>query len=78
MTDFDVIAAIRRSHLIFDSEHFPGADVQWERATIDLGGTSLWGLGPYLHVPVEVDGDSFVVRVHAPARLRRRLAAQWK
>jgi hypothetical protein len=80
MTDADVIDAIRRCHLkanIDDFERDPSSDVQWDRATIDVGGTPIFGNGPYLHVPVVTTEDECVVRVYPPARLRRRLAKRW-
>lgn len=83
MTDMDVIAAIRRSHLKANIARFeldPEAVILWDRAYIDPGGT-IFGPGPYLKVPVMcpswADGIT-VHRVYAPARLRRLLAARWQ
>lgn len=76
MTDAEVIAAIRRTHLKANIAHFerdPACVIQWDRAWVDPGG-SVFGAGPYLHVPVTCgDEDGIVVRVYPPARLRRRL-----
>jgi hypothetical protein len=88
-----VIAAIRRNHLKADigwiedqGEHpvHPSNDcpivIHWSRAWVDPGGT-IFGDGPYLHVPIEGywghsgKAEETVHRVYPPARLRRRLAA---
>ena len=75
LTNAEVIAWIRRDHL---KAHFPGTPL-WDLATVDSGVASIFGSGPYLHVPVDMDdGDRLWIRVHAPARLRRRLAARWR
>jgi hypothetical protein len=80
VTDAEVIAAIRQRHLkanIAECERL-GLRICWDRATVDPGGT-VFGHGPYLKVPVqERHEDEYVIRVHAPARLRRRLAREWK
>lgn len=81
MTDADVIAAIRRCHLqvnIAEWERDPVCVIHWDRAHVDSGGT-IFGPGPYLHVPVTDQGedDGRRVRVHAPAWLRQRLAREW-
>ena len=74
LTDADVIAAIREHHLVIRA---PGIRM-WREATVDPGGT-IFGPGPYAHLPILCDDDErIVVRVHAPARLRRRLAARWR
>ena len=72
MTDAEIIAAIRKMHLTIDVP--PDAVLDWERATVDPGGT-FFGPGLYLHVPVTTcDGDRLVVRANAPKRIRKRLA----
>ena len=95
MTDADVIAAIRANHLkanIAGFETAPDWVVLWDAATVDPGGT-VFGPGPYLHVPIvgpvvagyellprrpgQGWGNRIVVRVYPPARLRRRLAKLW-
>lgn len=78
MTDSDVIAAIRKHHLKANIADLPAdADQHWSRAWVDPGG-SIWGEGPYVKLPVSYCGDEYVIRVYAPARLRRRLAARWE
>ena len=78
MTDSDVIAAIRKTHLKANISTvratFPRGELllRWDLATLDPGGTIL-GRGPYVKLPVENGGDQIVIRVYAPARLRRRL-----
>lgn len=77
VTDAEVIAAIRQTHLkanIADFERDETWSIHWDRATVDPGGT-IFGEGPYLKVPVTtwVIDDDRVIRVYAPARLRRRL-----
>ena len=80
MNDEDVIAAIRANHLKANIGWFEQgtecAVIHWERATVDPGGT-IFGLGPYLKVPVTWNGETIPRRVYAPARLRRRLAKLW-
>ena len=83
MKDRDVIAAIRKTHLKANIDQFErdpkrwGRPV-WSRAWVDPGGT-LFGPGPYLKVPIKGgEWDGTVRRVYAPARLRRRLADQWR
>ena len=82
MTDAEVIATIRRTHLKVNIDQFErepetwGAP-QWDAAWIDPGGT-IFGDGPYLKVPIRGGrGDGTLQRVYAPERLRRRLSAQW-
>ncbi len=82
LTDAQVIAAIRANHLKANIDRFErepercGRPV-WERAWIDPGGT-IFGVGPYLKVPIEGgEWDGCVQRVYAPARLRVRLARRW-
>ena len=79
MTDVEIIAAIRGSHLkvnIAEYERDLWAAVLWDRAHVDVGSV-LFGPGPYLHVPIEANGEHFVVRVYPTARLRRRLEKAW-
>lgn len=87
MTHAEVIAAIRRDHLkanigwieamVPPPKHRNGnpIHVHWDRAWVDEGGT-VFGAGPYLHVPImnywSTDEET-VHRVYPPARLRRRL-----
>lgn len=79
-----VIAAIRERHLkanVAEQEEM-GRVVRWDLAYVDHGGT-IFGPGPYLHVPIEVTmasdgvegpGHNFTVRVYPPERLRKKLA----
>ena len=82
LTDADVIAAIRATHRKAnidpcDCEPARWGTPMWSQACVDSGGT-IFGDGPYLHVPIEGGAwDGTVQRVYAPARLRRRLARQW-
>lgn len=80
MSRQEIIAAIRANHLKANIDKFDrdpafwGAP-QWDKAWVDDGGT-IFGPGPYLHVPiVGGDFDGTVQRVYPPARLRRRLVA---
>lgn len=82
MNDADVIAAIRQTHLKaniapFERDPARWGRPDWARARVDPGGT-VWGPGPYLHVPI-VGGawGGTAQRVYPPARLRRHLAARW-
>lgn len=81
MTDRDVIAAIRKTHLKANIDDATIVNHYWAEATVDPGG-SLFGPGPYLKLPVDqyhAGGlDRVVIRVYPPARLRRRLAHVWK
>ena len=78
LTDAEVVTAIRKHHLranIGKFEHDPAMTIHWDEATVDPGGT-IFGLGPYLKVPVTGNGwDGTRHRVYAPERLRKRLAA---
>lgn len=79
LSDQDVIAAIRANHLQANIAAYEREDVtiDWDRARVDPGGT-IYGPGPYLHVPVNTPLEFFVLRVYAPERVRRQLAARWK
>lgn len=81
MTDAEVIAAIRATHLkanIADYEADETWTIHWDQATVQSSDT-IFGDAPYLRVPVTtwVIDDPRVVRVHAPARLLRRLRDAW-
>jgi hypothetical protein len=83
VTDAEVIAAIRTNHLranIGQFEDDPNSVVHWDEAWIDPGG-GVFGLGPYLKVPVSsplcLDGAKLPHRVYPPARLQRKLARAW-
>jgi hypothetical protein len=75
VTDAEVIAAIRQTHLKANIAGYEaqGATLHWDRAWVDPGGV-IWGPGPYAKVPVTREGDEIVIRVYPPERLRRRLA----
>jgi len=77
MSDADVIAAIRKNHLKANISEYMHREQFWAGATVDRGGT-IFGPGPYVHLPVRGDLAYAVIRVYAPARLRRRLAQRWK
>ena len=86
MTEPEVIAAIRADHLQADISEHEGTDdvIHWDRAWVDTGGMA-WGPGPYLKVPITLSdrhdgmgGEEIVRRVHAPERLRKKLAERWK
>jgi len=84
MTDADVIAAIRANHLKANIENTCYVRHHWSEAWVDPGGT-MFGAGPYVKLPVDWligpgsdETTRVVIRVYAPARLRRRLAAQWR
>ena len=84
MGDREVIDAIRARHLKANIDYYeskPGwYTLRWEAAWLDPGG-SIFGPGPYVKLPVDIHEpdctDDAVIRVYAPARLRRRLAARW-
>ena len=82
MTDKEVIAAIRKNHLKANIAKFERDPKfwglpMWSKAWVDGGGT-IFGAGPYLHVPIRGgDFDGTVQRVYAPARLQRQLAKRW-
>jgi hypothetical protein len=91
MSDSEVIAAIRACHLkanigwIEDMGRRPKHQngrpivIHWDQAWVDPGGT-IFGHGPYLHVPITnywSEDEETVHRVYAPARLQRRLAKRW-
>lgn len=93
MTDADVVAAIRGNHTranigwIEKQGRHPkhpangqAITIHWNRAWVDRGGT-LFGPGPYLHVPITgywATQEETVHRVYAPARTQLRLARLWK
>lgn len=74
ISDRQVIAAIRKTHLKANITDVPARRLDWKRAWVDVGGT-IFGPGPYVKVPVR---DGRVIRVYAPERVRRRLARDWK
>lgn len=82
MTDAEVIDAVRADHLHANIADATIRRVHWDGATVDPGG-SLFGPGPYLKVPADRqfntrgDTERVTIRVYAPARLRRKLAAKW-
>lgn len=83
MSDAEVIAAIRANHLKANICHDVYVRHYWDRAYLDPGGT-IFGEGPYVKLPVDwlvKDGSSdtceVVIRVYAPARLRRQLHQRW-
>jgi len=80
LTDAAVIEAIRMNHLKANISNPYYVRHHWDQAWVDPGGT-IFGLGPYVKLPVDWlirdGGDEtsrVVIRVYAPARLRRRLA----
>lgn len=77
MTDQDVIAAIRRHHLKANIQHYAPETLHWDLAYVDKGGT-IFGMGPYVKLPVDWDGERVMIRVYPPARLQRQLAKKWK
>lgn len=76
-TKQQIIAAIRQQHLqanIAEYEQDPAVTIHWDQASV-VPGWSIFGTGPYLHVPVSLaDGDRVVIRVYPPERLRKTLA----
>ncbi len=78
MKDRDVIAAIRRCHLKANIQWHARREQRWGQAWVDPGGT-IFGDGPYVKLPVisKRMGGRIVIRVYAPARLRRRLQRAW-
>jgi hypothetical protein len=77
MTDADVIAAIRKSHLKANITD-PYIDEQfWDEAWVDPGGP-WFAPGPYVRLPVRREGERLIIRVYAPERLRKRLAKAWR
>jgi hypothetical protein len=79
MTDHEVIDAIRANHIKANLSNSPRLRHHWDRAWVDPGG-SIFGLGPYVKLPVD-EGDETTettIRVYAPERLRKRLAAKWE
>lgn len=83
MTDRQVIAAIRQNHLKANISNPYYVRHYWGKAWLDAGGT-IFGDGPYVHLPVDWQFDDsgktdrVTIRVYPPARLRRRLARDWK
>ena len=77
MTDVDVINAIRRCHLQANISEWPEDQQHWHRAWVDPGAALFFRNGPYVKLPVGDGAEGVVIRVYAPERLRRRLAAQW-
>lgn len=77
MTDRFVIEAIRRCHLKANigNPHYTAHD--WNAAWVDAGGT-IFGRGPYVHLPVLWHGEKVTIRVYPPEHLRRRLAKAWR
>jgi hypothetical protein len=82
-TDADVVAAIRANHLQANISDSCYVRHHWDEAWVDPGGT-IFGPGPYVHLPVDLlmrqgssETERVVIRVYAPARLRRKLAAMW-
>jgi hypothetical protein len=73
VTDADVIAAIRKTHLKANIAHEHPRTHRWDRARVDPGGT-IFGPGPYVKLPL---ADGRTIRVYPPARLQRRLAKKW-
>lgn len=80
LSDNDVITAIKKNHLKANIGHLTrkrNVRIHWSKATVDPGGT-IFGPGPYLHVPLSGPGYTGTAqRVYAPAKLRRHLAARW-
>lgn len=84
VTDAEVIAAIRANHLRSNISQRCYVHHHWDRAWVDPGGT-VFGFGPYVKLPVDWllrpgsdETAEVVIRVYAPARLRRRLARLWQ
>ena len=82
MTDAEVLAAIQKTHLKANIGGYESGKAKgrprWDRAWLDPGGT-IFGPGPYAKVPIDWDDcyGGIIVRVYAPERLRKRLAAKW-
>ena len=77
MSSQEVIAAIRANHLKANVSNHPASALLWHKAWVERGGT-IFGPGPYLHVPVDWEGERIVIRVYPPERLRRKLAKAWR
>jgi len=74
----EVLATIRKRHLKANISSFREEQLHWDRAWLDEGGT-IFGPGPYAHVPVKMDdGGEIVIRVYPPAALLRRLQRLWE
>jgi hypothetical protein len=87
VTDAEVITAIRAQHLKANigwieaqgrRPKHPGNGhaiiLHWDRAWVDCGGT-IFGEGPYLHVPITnywASNEETVHRVYPPARRHER------
>lgn len=83
MSDREIVRAIRARHLkaniAWYEAHPDWYTLHWRAAFVDPGGT-IFGPGPYVKLPVTMHEpnsrrDRIVIRVYAPERLRRKLAA---
>lgn len=68
----------RRNNIGVWERHPERGTIRWERAFVDGGGT-IFGPGPYLHVPITMNPDWYgcedeiAVRVYPRERLRKNL-----